>query len=129
MTIRVHVACDDAAYRSAIADYLATEREIEIVGVSDEGRVGAAAVRLLAPDVIVLRATPRMDPTQHVRTYRNAAPGRALIAFCAAAGQAERYRAAGADGVVLEEDPASNLRTVVKAAFRRTHREPAHAAL
>src|SRR5690606_37334128 len=84
MTIRVHVACDDTAYRAAIADYLATEREIEVVGVSDEGQVGAAAVRLLAPDVIVLRAAATADAAKHVRAFRTAAPGRALIAFCAA---------------------------------------------
>ena len=124
MTIRVHVACNDAAFRSAIADYLATEREIEIVGVSDEGQVGAAAVGLLAPDVVVLRAAPTVDPAERVRYFRRAAPGRALIAVCAAAGQAERFRQAGADRVVLEAAPARELRAAVKAAFRGVRSEP-----
>ena len=129
MTIRVHVACDDTAYRAAIADYLATEREIEVVGVSDEGQVGAAAVRLLAPDVIVLRAAATADAAQHVRAFRTAAPGRALIAFCAAAAEAERCRQAGADRVVLEAEPARELRAAVKAAFRRVHSAPLREAV
>jgi DNA-binding NarL/FixJ family response regulator len=119
MTIRVHVACDDETYRSVIANYLATEADIEIVGVSPQGQLGAAAVEVVVPDVVVLRSSGTEDPATNARTYRSALHGGAVVAFCAAETQAERYRNAGVEGVVLERDPARKLRAMVRASFKR----------
>ncbi|HEX6997179.1 MAG TPA: hypothetical protein VF322_03480 [Gammaproteobacteria bacterium] len=119
MAIRVHVACDDAGSRNVIASDLGAEDDIEVVGASAEDALGAAAVGLLAPDVVVLWAPPGADPAEHIRRYREGTRGPAVVAFCSGTDQAAAFRAAGADGVVLERDAAGTLRAAVKDVYRR----------
>lgn len=119
MVIRVHVACDDAQVRHLIAGDLGAADDIEVVGESAENALGAAAVELLAPDVVVLWAAPGADPAEHVRRYREGARRPAVVAFCTGSDQAAGFRAAGADAVVLDRDAAGTLRTAVKSVYRQ----------
>ncbi|GAC1545229.1 MAG: chemotaxis-specific protein-glutamate methyltransferase CheB [Herpetosiphon sp.] len=72
-TIRVLVVDDSALMRRAIADVLACDPEIEIVGMAENGRVAIRQVAVLRPDVITMDVRmPIMDgvaTTEYIMAY------------------------------------------------------------
>ena len=50
MTINVHVACDDAAYRAVIAEFLGHQQGMKVVSASATGTIGEACVEVAEPD-------------------------------------------------------------------------------
>jgi DNA-binding NarL/FixJ family response regulator len=117
MKIHIHVACDDQDYRLVIADFLQHQNDMEVVSASSEG-IGAAAVDLLHPDVVVLGTPPDGDVLQHAPKYLQIiAQGTAVVAFCATNLQAANYRALGIERVVSGDDPARMLGEAVRGAY------------
>lgn len=127
MTIQIHVACDDEQYRSVIADFLDHQTDMEVVGASASGGVGAAAVQIAGPDVVVLGIPPSSKVAQHAPRYKQLMQdGAAVVAFCMTPEQAAEYHELGIERVILSGDPARELTAAVRAAYtengtRRPH--------
>lgn len=115
--IHVHVACDDEIYRSVIADFLAHQTDMEVVGASGDDQLGAAASALTDPDVVVLSIPPTGDGAEHARQFVDAQPdGTVIVAFCRTPEQAEVYYGLGIELLVHSDQPARQLTEAVRAA-------------
>jgi DNA-binding NarL/FixJ family response regulator len=129
MTIQVHVACDDEAYRAVIADFLDHQTDMEVVGASAGGGMGAAAARLAGPDVVVLGIPPNGDVARSAPSYRGMMrEGAAIVAFCTTPEQAVEYQEVGIERVIFSDDPARMLTAAVRAAYTETSGTFARAA-
>jgi two-component system LytT family response regulator len=53
-TLRVLIVDDEPLARQRIADMLASQKDVEIVGEADDGDAAVAAIRALAPDLVFL---------------------------------------------------------------------------
>jgi DNA-binding NarL/FixJ family response regulator len=115
--IQVHVACDDELYRSVIADFLAHQTDMEVVGASGDDQLGAAASALTDPDVVVISVPPTGDAAEHLRQFLDAQPdGTVIVAFCRTPEQAEVYYGLGIELLVHSDEPARQLTAAVRAA-------------
>ncbi|HEX5047060.1 MAG TPA: hypothetical protein VFX89_08055 [Gammaproteobacteria bacterium] len=118
MTIQVHVACDDENYRSVIAEFLAHQTDMDVVGASASGGIAAAAVLVADPDVVVLGVPPTGSVAQLAAKYRQIMnEGSAVVAFCMTREQAAQYRELGIDRVILSNAPARELTAAIRAAY------------
>ncbi len=118
MSIHIHVACDDEQYRSVIADFLDHQIGMEVVGASASGGVGAAAVQLADPDVVVLGVPPSSKVAPHAPRYLHLIQnGARLVAFCMTPEQAAEYQKLGIVRVITSDDPARELTAAVRAAY------------
>jgi len=125
MTIHIHVACDDEQYRSVIADFLDHQTGMEVVGASTSG-IGAAAVEIADPDVVVIGIQSNGNVAQYAPRYRQMMnDGAAVVAFCMTPEQAREYRRLGIDHVILSDDPARNLTAAVRDAYSEHSAVPA----
>jgi chemotaxis response regulator CheB len=123
MPIKVHIACDDPSYRDAIANLLTEDKDIEVAETSGEAEPGAAAVKRVKPDVVVLAVPPSEEVRPHAEMYLvSAPPGTAIVGFCTTEQQAAGYRAAGIDVLVFPADTDAALQESVKAAHHRSSR-------
>jgi DNA-binding NarL/FixJ family response regulator len=115
MTILVHVACDDELYRAVIAEYLHHQSDMEVVGASAEGQIGAAAIELAGPDVVVLGIPPNGSVAQHAPKCRQVMQaGAAVVAFCMTEQQAAEYVRLGIEHVIVSDEPARELSQAVR---------------
>jgi DNA-binding NarL/FixJ family response regulator len=118
MTIQVHVACDDENYRSVIADFLAHQTDMDVVGASGSGGIAAAAVLVADPDVVVLGVPPTGSVALLAAKYRQIMnEGPAVVAFCMTHEQAPQYRALGIERVIMSDEPARELTAAIRAAY------------
>lgn len=75
-TIRILLIDDHAVLRSGLANLLAFERDLEVVGEADGGPEGIAAWRRLRPDVAIVDVSMAgMDGIETTRRIRAMAPG------------------------------------------------------
>jgi DNA-binding NarL/FixJ family response regulator len=119
--IHVHVACDDEIYRSVIADFLAHQSDMEVVGASGDDQLGAAASALADPDVVVLSIPPTRDAAEHAKQFLEAQPdGTVVVAFCRTPEQADVYHGLGIELLVHSDEPARQLTEAVRAAANGT---------
>ena len=115
--IHVHVACDDELYRSVIADFLAHQTDMEVVGASGDDQLGAAASALTDPDVVVLSIPPTRDTAAHAREFLAGQPdGAVVVGFCRTPEQADVYMSLGIRLLVHSDEPARQLTEAVRAA-------------
>jgi DNA-binding NarL/FixJ family response regulator len=118
MTILVHVACDDEIYRAVIAEYLHHQSDMEVVGASAEGQIGAAAIEFAGPDVVVLGIPPDGNVAKHAPKCRQVMEsGAAVVAFCMTEQQAAEYQQLGIEHVIVSDEPARELSQAVRLAF------------
>ena len=114
--IVIHVACDDEAFRSVVADLLGHQRDMCVLR-ADMAR--AAADRNEAPDVVVYGISPRSEVTSHAPEYRDmASMGAAIVVFCTSPEQAADFEDLGVEYVVDVNEPARELAAAVRAAYR-----------
>jgi len=66
--IRLLLVDDHALFRKGVADFLAAERDIELVGEADDGAQALEMARELMPDVVLMDISmPRMDGLEATR--------------------------------------------------------------
>jgi DNA-binding NarL/FixJ family response regulator len=119
--IHIHVACDDELYRSVIADFLAHQTDMAIVGASADDQLGAAASALADPDVVVLSIPPTRDGASHVEHFLELQrEGAVIVAFCRTPEQADLYHRFGINLLVFSDQPARQLTEAVRAAANGT---------
>jgi DNA-binding NarL/FixJ family response regulator len=115
--IHVHVACDDELYRSVIADFLAHQTDMEVVGASADDQLGAAASALADPDVVVLSVPPTREAAAHAKHFlESQCEGAVIVAFCRTPEHAAVYHGLGSKLLVFSDQPARQLTEAVRAA-------------
>lgn len=122
--IVIHVACDDEAFRSVVADLLGHQRDMCVARVSDVAR---APERGEPPDVVVFGVSPRSEVTEHAPEYRDmASTGAAMVVFCTTPDQAADFEDLGVEYVVDANEPARELATAVRTAYRHRAGQTIH---
>jgi DNA-binding NarL/FixJ family response regulator len=123
--IRVLIADDHPLVREAVKVRLSVEDDFEVVGEAGDGKAALAAVRTLAPQLVILDLhMPGLSGSELVSAMRAAAPDARILVLT---GSLERRTvrdvlAAGADGYVLKEDETEEL----VSALRRVARGEGH---
>jgi two-component system chemotaxis response regulator CheB len=80
--IRILVVDDSVVIRRLLADTLAGDRALEVVGTASDGRIALAKISLLKPDLITLDIEmPVMDGLEALREIRKLYPRLPVIMF------------------------------------------------
>jgi len=125
--IVIHVACDDEAFRAVVAELLGHQRDMRVLRVSDPTRVETPERTEQTPDVVVFGVSPRSEVTQHAPEYRDmASTGAAIVVFCTTPEQAADFEDLGVEYVVEANEPARELATAVRAAYRQRAGQTIH---
>ena len=118
--IVIHVACDDEAFRAVVAELLGHQRDMRVVRVGDPSRTEAPEPAEPTPDVVVFGLSPASEVTQHAPEYRDmASSGAAIVVFCTTPEQAADFEDLGVEYVVDVNEPARELASAVRAAYRQ----------
>ena len=91
--IRVMIVDDVAIVRRLVADALAVDPELQVVGMAANGREALAKIPSLAPDLIVLDyEMPEMDGLETLRELKRSWPRIRVVLFSTYTGTAPRRR-------------------------------------
>lgn len=118
--IRVLLADDDERYVRTLAAFLGLHDDIEVVGVSPDGRAAVEDYGRLTPDVVVMDAyMPEMDGVQAAAAIRAVAPNARIVMLSAhdTAELRERAAEAGVLRFVSKQD-ARELAEDIRSAMR-----------
>lgn len=121
-SIRVLIVDDSVVIRRLLAESLARDPEIEVVGKAPSGRIAIAKATQLSPDVVALDVEmPEMDGLETLAGIRGVRPTLPVIMLCKntepGTARALAAVAAGANDYVIKPDSA--LSTAV--AIQRLH--------
>ncbi len=117
MSIRVALIDDHQIVLDGLRSALASESDIEIIGIANSGRDGVELCRRLTPDVVVLDVTmPGMNGLECLRQIHAVSPDTEVVALSMhAGGQVARdMLAAGASSYVLKAASIQNLITAIR---------------
>lgn len=121
--IRVVLADDDALLRSALAILVDAEPDMEVIAAVGDGARAVAAVRSLAPDLVLLDVRmPGMDGIDAVRALHRDPPCPApVVVMLTMVDEEPAVRAAlelGVHGYLLKDSPPGELLEQVRRAAR-----------
>ena len=112
--IVIHVACDDEAFRTVVAELLGHQRDMRVL--RDDSI--PAEEQSSNPDVVVFGISPRSEVMGHAGEYRDmASSGAAIVVFCTSPDQAADFEDLGVEYVVDANEPARELAAAVRAAY------------
>jgi hypothetical protein len=113
--IVIHVACDDEAFRTVVAELLERQCDMRVLRLEDQPQSSEPS----HPDVVVFGIPPRSEVTVHALEYHEmASSGAAVVVFCTAPDQAADFEGLGVEYVVDADEPARELAAAVRAAYR-----------
>jgi hypothetical protein len=93
---------------------------MRVVRVGDSTPVETVERVEQTPDVVVFGVSPRSEVTQHAPEYRDmASSGAAIVVFCTTPEQAADFEDLGVEYVVDANEPARELASAVRAAYRQ----------
>jgi PAS domain S-box-containing protein len=125
--IRVMLADDHAIFRQGIANLLADERDIEVVGEAADGQEAIDLAAKSLPDVILMdMSMPKLNGVEATRVIHNDYP-EILIIGLSMFEEEERSRAirdAGAVDYVTKSGPAEDLIKVIRTSIRASNKIP-----
>ncbi len=109
--IRVLIADDDASLREVLADLIATDASLELVGVAENAEQAVELARVQFPDVVMLDVKMPGGGPRATREIRAHAPGTAVIALSAYDDETsvKEMLAGGASCYVVKGSPASRV--------------------
>jgi DNA-binding NarL/FixJ family response regulator len=126
--IVIHVACDDEAFRAVVADLLGHQRDMRVLragAVTPLEAPDSTAAQM--PDVVVFGVSPGSEVTQHAPEYRDmASTGAAIVVFCTTPEQAADFEGLGVEYLVDANEPARELATAVRTAYRQRAGQTIH---
>jgi DNA-binding NarL/FixJ family response regulator len=111
VTIRVVIADDHPVVLAGIAEYLSSERDLEIVARASNGEQALRAAQSLQPDILVLDLRmPVMDGLAVMRALRDVKPAPCIVVLTAIGDELaiEAVRL-GAHGLLLKDTVSSQL--------------------
>lgn len=110
--IVIQVACDDEAFRAVVAELLGHQCDMRVLRAlaNDRGE---------SPDVVVFGIPPRSPVDTHAPEFRDiASTGAAIVVFCTSPEQAADFEDLGVEYLVDADEPARDLASVVRTAYR-----------
>ena len=118
--IRVLIADDSAAFRSAVGLLLERLKHVEVVGAAEDGQHALALVAALRPDLVLMDVSmPRLDGLEAARRIRADFPGVRVIMI--ALDDSEELKAAcaasGADAFIPKRCLRDELPGVIAQLF------------
>ena len=117
--IVIHVACDDEMFRAVVAELLGHQCDMRVLRAVNE--------RSEEADVVVFGVSPSSAVTLHAPEYRDmASSGAAVVVFCTTPEQAADFETLGVEYVVEANEPARELATAVRTAYRQKARHTIH---
>jgi len=119
MAVRVLVIEDNDVFRNALEVLLALDADIEIAGSEPDGNAVVERCLELEPDVVLVDyRLPGPDGVQVTRLVREHAPGVAVVALTAAAGEreVEALLDAGAVACLGKDRPLDEIVEAVRGA-------------
>jgi hypothetical protein len=118
--IVIQVACDDETFGAVVAELLAQQRDMRVLRESNRDSAPAVtAERSDTPDVVVYGVSPRSEVMEHAPEYRDMASlGAAIVVFCTSPEQAADFENLGVDYLVDADEPAGELASAVRQAYR-----------
>ncbi|MEO8005851.1 MAG: response regulator transcription factor [Betaproteobacteria bacterium] len=117
MRITVFVADDHAIVREGLANLLAAQNDIEIVGTAANGREALAQVLRLKPQVVILDISmPELDGIEATRQIRDEMPDAAIVILSMHSSAQHVFHAleAGARGYLLKESAGREIIDAVR---------------
>jgi DNA-binding NarL/FixJ family response regulator len=117
--IRVLIVDDDPLVRVGLSLVLGAGTDIEVVGEAADGAAALAAVRALAPDVVLMDIRmPGMDGLAATEALRGAEPDPAIIVLTTFDTDEHVLRAlrGGASGFLLKDTPPTEILMAVRRA-------------
>ena len=121
MAVRVLLIEDNDVFRTALEVLLTLGDDIEIVGSEPDGNAVVDRCREVEPDVVLVDyRLPGLDGVQVTRLVREKAPGVAVVALTAAAGEreVEALLEAGAVACIGKDRPLDEIVEAVRGAAR-----------
>lgn len=119
--IRVVLVDDHELVRDGLAELLAFDGDIEVVGTASDGAHAVEAVAAGSPDVVLMDLSmPEVDGIEGTKRVVAEAPGARVVALTSFSEgpQVLSVLDAGAIGYVLKDSSADELRGAVRAAAR-----------
>jgi DNA-binding NarL/FixJ family response regulator len=123
MAVRVMLIEDNDVFRNALEVLLTLDADIEIAGAEPDGNDVVERCRELEPDVVLVDyRLPGIDGVQVTRLLREHAPGVAVVALTAAAGEreVEALLEAGATSCLGKDRPLDEIVDAVRSAAGRS---------
>jgi DNA-binding NarL/FixJ family response regulator len=121
MAVRVLLIEDNDVFRTALEVLLTLGDDIEIAGSESDGNAVVDRCREVEPDVVLVDyRLPGLDGVQVTRLVRENAPGVAVVALTAAAGEreVEALLEAGAVACIGKDRPLDDIVEAVRGAAR-----------
>jgi len=121
MAVRVLLIEDNDVFRTALEVLLTLGNDIEIAGSEPDGNTVVDRLREVEPDVVLVDyRLPGLDGVQVTRLVRENAPGVAVVALTAAAGEreVEALLEAGAVACIGKDRPLDEIVEAVRGAAR-----------
>ena len=114
--IRLLLADDHALFRKGVADFLAAEQDIDLVGEADDGAQALEMARELMPDVVLMDISmPRMDGLEATRRIKAEIPYVRIVVLTVSDSDHSLFDAvkSGAQGYLLKSvEPQALLDTI-----------------
>jgi DNA-binding NarL/FixJ family response regulator len=117
--IRVVIADDHAVVRRGLAQLLAAEDDIEVVGLAQDGAEAHALLASAAPDVFLMDLSmPGVDGVEGTRRILADAPDAHVVVLTSSTERAQVLAAldAGASGYILKDAEPEGVAAAVRAA-------------
>ena len=119
--IRLVIAEDETVVRMALAQLLAAEGDIEVVGQAADGEIAVDLARRLKPNVVLTDlGMPKMDGIAATRQIKQETPECAIVVLTIHHDDDHLFAAikAGASGYVLKDAPLEQAVEAIRAAAR-----------
>lgn len=119
--IRLVIAEDETVVRMALAQLLAAEGDIEVVGQAADGEIAVDLARRLKPNVVLTDlGMPKMDGIAATRQIKQETPECAIVVLTIHHDDDHLFAAikAGASGYVLKDAPPEQAVEAIRAAAR-----------
>ena len=112
--VRVVIVDDGAEAREGLRSILASQPDIDVVGVAD-GAEATALIEELQPDLVLVDAQmPAMGGAEATRLIKRSAPRARVMVLAVHANDAELALESGADGTLMKDSPRQELLEAVR---------------
>ena len=121
MTIRILIADDHAVVAEGLRHFLASQREMEVIGLCENGRDAVRTATDATPDIVLMdHGMPLLNGTEAARLIRERCPKSRVIMLSMYSDAIHVFRAlqAGATGYLIKRSVAKEVVDAVRVVHR-----------